>query len=146
MLDAEGTFYRQVIHGPCVTPMGSGLDIKRGLIIAADVYRRTDMHHDYMTSPLHLHCIWSYLCLWLWKLPICPLIVNSWLSCSYLRTWDGCWDLMDYTWQIPYLWLWFVGYDCWNKLCSIGCWFAVRMKLRWFGWDWKELCIAASLV
>ena len=57
MLDAEGTLYRQVIHGPCVALMGSGLDIQRGLIITADVYRRTDMHHDYMTSSLHLHYI-----------------------------------------------------------------------------------------
>ena len=46
-----------VIHGRCATPMGSGLDIQHGLIITADVYLRTDMHHDYMTSALHLHHI-----------------------------------------------------------------------------------------
>ena len=40
-----------------VTPMGSGLILRHGLIISADVYRRTDMHHNYMT--LH-HCIALY--------------------------------------------------------------------------------------
>ena len=46
-----------VIHCRCATPMGSGLDIQHGLIITADVYLRTDMHHDYMTSLYHLHRI-----------------------------------------------------------------------------------------
>ena len=46
-----------MIHGSCVALMGSDLSIQRGLITLTDVYRRTDMHHDYMTSLLHCICL-----------------------------------------------------------------------------------------
>ena len=46
-----------------VAPMGSDLSIQRGLITSTDVYRRTDMHHDYMTSLLHFASHLPYLCL-----------------------------------------------------------------------------------
>ena len=88
---------------------------------------------------------------------------------SYFRLWEirNCmpsspsvsFDLDAPIWDLRWLlrlnWLYLsdpsllvitVGPICWYKLFSIGCWFAARMKLWWFGWDWKELCIAASLV
>ena len=63
-IGCRGEYAPVAIHGPCVTPMGSGLDIQHGLIITADVYLRTDMHHDYMTSSsLHYIAFDLYLCL-----------------------------------------------------------------------------------
>ena len=68
-------FFRQVIHGRCATP-GFWSDIQRGLSITADVYGRTDMHHDY-TAQHHCiaYCVLIYRVIviwtWLWVDTIC---------------------------------------------------------------------------
>ena len=149
-LDADGIWFRQVIHGPCVAPMGSGLDIQRGLIITADAYLRTDMHHDYTT---HHHCIafcvlicrviviWT----WLWDDVICYSwdVLNE-IPWCYLSSFTGSVAGMrgELGWtHCMYLSIWavYIVYivNCWIFLsagCSIGGWMV-----------WKEyLCSVFS--
>ena len=115
-LDADGIWFRQVIHGPCVSSMGSGRDIQRGLIITADVYLRTNMHHDYMTSLLHLHRIWvvslsvmcgfTYLPLFMWYM-------------IYLLIYEVLRLMLRYYWL--YLLAISVGYIGWLYLLIMNC-------------------------
>ena len=96
-------FFRRVIHGRRATP-GFWTDIQRGLIITADVYLRTDMHHDYITSSsLHLHYIWSHLCVWVWNYLIA---LQLWLL-IYLLLFD------DLRLVLIYGWLYLLKYTCW---------------------------------
>ena len=72
-------------------------------ITSTDVYLRTDMHHDYMTSLLHLHRIWLHLCLWC--VDFTYLLLFMWYM-IYLLLYE------DMRWMLRHCWIYLLIMNC----------------------------------
>ena len=60
----------------------------------------TNMHHS------QHHCIaFDLIVVCECGITYLPLGCGLWLICSYLETWDGCWDILTITCRIPVYWL-----------------------------------------